>query len=348
MNQEIYRPGKLFISRCISRLIYPFVRIFIRTSSLSNIKKNEIKKILVTEYHCIGDVLIIIPALRLIKSSFPDAELTLVTNSAVSELAAVLKIADKIFSFDFPWTGKSDKINYWEVWDAVKILRRENFDFGIDFKGDIRNLMFLWKTGSKFRLGFDGTGGSYLLSHPLPFPFMTHQRDRALQLLRSIGLNQKIDNSPINIPSGTYNENNFMVLHPGANHIERQWSKRNWIKLVALLKHSHKIALVKTNETVKTITALSEIYPDIFIFSGSLASFGKWLQHQKVLIGMDSIFGKQNPDLTKPQLNGSAYISPEHPCNHKNNHWRLCGECTNTVTPESVFDEITRLQLQSL
>ena len=52
----------------------------------------------------------IIPALRLIKSSFPHAELTLVTNSSVSELAAVLKIADKIFSFDFPWTGQANKI----------------------------------------------------------------------------------------------------------------------------------------------------------------------------------------------------------------------------------------------
>ena len=129
-----------------------------------------------------------------------------------------------------------------------------------------------------------------------------------------------------------------------------------------LLGHSHKIALVKTDDSIKTINALSEIYPNIFIFTGSLASFGKWLQHQKVLIGMDSmavhlagalgvpslaIFGKQNPDLTKPKFNKSAYIPPKHPCNHKNNHWRLCGECTKTVTPESVFDKINDLLLQS-
>ena len=98
MKQEIYHPGNLFLSRFISSLIYPFIRIFIRSPATPNIGKNEIKKILVTEYHCIGDVLMIIPALRLIKSSFPHAELTLVTNSSVSELAAVLKIADKIFS----------------------------------------------------------------------------------------------------------------------------------------------------------------------------------------------------------------------------------------------------------
>ena len=362
MKQEIYRPRNLFLSRFISSLVYPFSRIFISTSSLSNIKNNEIKKILVTEYHCIGDVLIIIPALRLIKSTFPDAELTLVTNSAVSELAAVLEIADKIFSFDFPWTGKTDKIKYWEVWDAIKILRRENFDLGIDFKGDMRNLMFLWKTGSKFRLGFDGTGGSYLLTHSFPFPFLTHQRDRALQLIRLIGLNQKVDNLPINIPNDIDSEKNFIVLHPGANHKERQWSQRNWIKLAKLLDHSYKIALVKTDDSVETINALKEIYPNIFIFTGSLVSFGRWLQHQKILIGMDSmavhlagvlgipslaIFGKQNPELTKPKFNRSAFITSDYPCNHKNNHWRLCRKCTNSVKPESVLDKINDLLLQS-
>ncbi len=360
MKQEIYHPWNLFLSRCISTLLYPFARIFIRSSNPSDIEKKEIKKILVTEYHCIGDVLMIIPALRLLKSSFPDAELTLVTNSTVSELATVLKIADRIFSFDFPWTGKSDKMNYRDVWDISKKLKRENFDLGIDFKGDFRNLIFLWKTASKFRLGFNGTGGAYFLTHPFPFPFRIHQRDRSIQLLRSFGLNQKIDNSPIKVQNGEDDEDKFIVLHPGANHKERRWSKRNWIKLAKLLDHSYKIAVVKTHDSVKTITAISEVFPDIFIFSGSLASIGKWLQHQKALIGMDSmavhlagilgipslaIFGKQNPELTKPKFIGSTIITPEQPCNHKNAHWRLCGECTNSVKPETVFNEIIGLQL---
>tara|TARA_Y100000031_G_C8200115_1_gene375792 strand:+ start:133 stop:1215 length:1083 start_codon:yes stop_codon:yes gene_type:complete len=360
LKQEIYHPRKLIISRFISSLIYPFVRIFIHNPITSDFKKDEIKKILVTEYHCIGDVLMIIPALRLIKSSFPKAELTLLTNSDASALAEVLEIADKIISFDFPWTGKTDKIKYREAWDVAIKLKKENFDLGIDFKGDLRNLIFLWKTGSKFRIGFNGTGGNYFITHPFPFPFTVHQRDRSIQLLRSIGLNKKIDKSIIDIPNSTSDKKDFIVLHPGANHKARQWSKNNWIKLVELLEHSHKIALVKTNDSVKTITYLSEIYPDIFIFSDSLPNFGRWLQHQKMLIGMDSmavhlagvlgipslaIFGKQDPDLTKPKFNNSEFIIPENSCNHKNNHWRLCGKCTNSVKPEAVFEKIKRLQL---
>ena len=362
MKQEVYHPKNLIFSRFISSLIFPFVRIFIHSPNKFDLKKNEIKKILVTEYHCIGDVLMIIPALRLIKSSFPDAELTLLTNTSVSELASVLRIADEIISFDFPWTGETGKRKYREVWDFAKKLKREKFDLGIDFKGDFRNLMFLWKTGSKIRLGFDGTGGSYFLTHPYSFPFTMHQSDRSLRLLRSFGLNQKIDDSRIKLPNTTENEKNCIVLHPGANHKARQWSKNNWIKLVELLKQSHKIALVKTHDSVRTIKALSKIYPDIFIFSGSVASFGKWLQHQKILIGMDSmsvhlagvlgipslaIFGKQNPGLTKPKFNGSTFITPENTCIHKNHHWRLCSDCTNSVTPEAVCNKMNSLNFDS-
>ena len=125
MKQEIYHPWNLFLSRFISSLIYPFAQIFIRSHISSDIEKNEIRKILVTEYHCIGDVLMIIPALRLIKSSFPKAELTLITNVAASELAVVLDIADKIISFDFPWTGKTGKMKYMEAWAVAKKSQQE-------------------------------------------------------------------------------------------------------------------------------------------------------------------------------------------------------------------------------
>ena len=67
--------------------------------------------------------------------------------------------------------------------------------------------------------------------------------------------------------------------------------------------------------------------------------------HLSGILGVPSfaIFGKQDPVLIKPKFKKSTYIPPKYPCNHKNNHWHLYGECTNTVTPESVFDEINRL-----
>ena len=56
-------------------------------------------------------------------------------------------------------------MNYQKVWELTKKLKREKFDLGVDFKGDFRNLIFLWQICSKYRLGFDGTGGSYFLTH---------------------------------------------------------------------------------------------------------------------------------------------------------------------------------------
>jgi ADP-heptose:LPS heptosyltransferase len=67
--------------------------------------------------------------------------------------------------------------------------------------------------------------------------------------------------------------------------------------------------------------------------------------HLAGVLGIPSlaIFGKQNPGLTKPKFNASAYIIPENICSHKNNHWRLCSDCTNSVTPEAVCNKINSL-----
>ena len=359
MNQEIYHPRNLFFSRLISSLIYPIYRGFYPLPSNNDIGKYEIKKILVTEYHCIGDVLMIIPALRLIKSSFPNAELTLLTNSDASELLENFKLADNIISYDFPWTGKKGKTNYQKVWNFAKKLKEEKFDLGIDFKGDFRNLIFLWKTRSRYRLGFNGTGGAYLLTHSFPFPFKIHQSDRAVQLLQLFELNQKIDKSLINIVPNIFDKKKFIVLHPGANHRARQWSVKNWLKLIKLMNNTHKIALVKTDDSKNLVSIILKNFPEIYIFSGSLLRFGQWLQNQKLLIGMDSmavhlagvlgipsiaIFGKQNPKLTGPKYNNSTFLSPDKPCSHRVDHWRLCQYCTNSITPEAVIKKIKSMK----
>ena len=220
-------------------------------------------------------------------------------------------------------------------------------------------MIFLWKTCSRYRLGFNGTGGSYLLTHSFPFPFKTHQSDRAVQLLRLFELNQTIDKSSINIIPNIVDEKDFIVLHPGAKHRERQWSVKNWLKLVKLLNNTHKIALVKTDDSKNLVLILSKYFPELYIFSGSLLRFGQWLQNQKLLIGMDSmavhlagvlgvpsiaIFGKQNPKLTGPQYNSSTFISPDKPCSHRFSHWRLCQYCTNSVKPEAVINKIKSMK----
>ena len=123
-----------------------------------DIKNIKVKTILVTEYHRIGDVIIIAPILESIRSRFPGAKIILICNESAKELAEKFKLADKVFGVSVPWTNWR-----WSVFEWYKIktfantLNLLNIDLAIDFKGDLRNLWFFWSTYPKVSYGYNTT-----------------------------------------------------------------------------------------------------------------------------------------------------------------------------------------------
>ena len=359
MKQEIYHPTWLFLSKLLSSLLHPLWFLFSHPKYFHAFDKSKIKKIIVGEYHCIGDVILIIPALNVLKKSFPDAELTLITNPDTQELVKEMKIVHKVISFQAPWVRGKNK---WKLWmntnSLAVILKQKSYDLGIDFKGDFRNLFFLWKIKPTVRAGFPASGGKYLLTHPFDFPFQLHQRNRALYLLNKLGISISETSKSFSFPKTKDSRCNRIVIHTGANHPERKWPVNHWIALIKLLKKSYNLALVQGEDVQNDTRTILLDYPELEIFNGTLLDFGCWLQNQKLLIGLDSmavhlsslvgvpalaIFGSQNPDLTGPNGNKGHIIRPEKFCLHKRKNWRLCSQCLESVTPNNVNKKIVEI-----
>ena len=89
-----------------------------------------------------------------------------------------------------------------------------------------------------------------------------------------------------------------------------------------------------------------------------LIDFNSWLKNQRLLVGPDSmaghlaaylnipvvsIFGSQNPELTKPIGFNVKVLKPNGNCKHNRKHWRLCKECINMVKPSEVFNVINQV-----
>ena len=103
----------------------------------------KVKTILVTEYHRIGDVIIIAPILKSIRSRFPDAEIILICNESAKKFAEKFNLADKVFGVSVPWTDwKWSAIEWYKIKSFANFLNLLNIDLAIDFKGDLRNLWF--------------------------------------------------------------------------------------------------------------------------------------------------------------------------------------------------------------
>ena len=359
MKQEVYHPAWLVLSKLLSGLLHPLWFLFSHTKYFPAIDKCKIKKIIIGEYHCIGDVILIVPALKILKKHFPDAELTLITNPDTQELAEEMKIVHEVISFQAPWVrGKITLKNWKRAIAFKKHLKKKCYNMGIDFRGDLRNLFFLWFINPTIRIGFTATGGKFLLTHPLIYPFQLHEQERAFFLLKKIGLQFSKTISPIILPKPKDSRSSRIIIHPGANHPERKWPVNHWIALIRLLIKSHNITLIHTEDVQNDTRTILSNYPDLEVFNGSLLDFGGWLQNQKLLIGMDSmavhlssllgvpalaIFGSQNPNLTGPYGEIGHTIKPEKLCLHKRKNWRLCSQCLESVNPESVYQKTVKI-----
>ena len=162
------------ISRLISFFISPFYKILNYFRNNYRITDIEIKTILVTEYHRIGDVLIISPVLKSLKRKFPKAHLILICNREVGQLASHLNLADEISTMNAPWTNWDWSIlSWWDIRSKAKSLSRKQIDLAFDFKGDIRNAWFLWLTRPKISFGYNTTGGNYFFTNPMAVSY-TH------------------------------------------------------------------------------------------------------------------------------------------------------------------------------
>ena len=349
--QGVYSRKALIISNIISFLIFPFFKVLNIFRKNYDLKETTINKILILEYHRIGDAIMILGVLRSLRENYPNSKITLVCNSEAFQLMKNFNIVDNLIPISTPWTDWDftlTKVS--KVLSLIKRLKKQNFDLAFSFKGDIRDNWLLWKVASKISIGYYVTGGRFFLSHPQVFDRSLHQKDRAKYMLKKIGCNTfQAKNKVLN------NEKGCIVFHNGARDFRRRWPKEKWVKLIKLVKKDHKVGIVKVKEGEAILKMLKKSKKDLKVFEGNLVDFKIWLENQKMLICVDSmaghlsaeigvpsitIFGSQNPKLTAPVGAVSEVVKPKQACIHKRDHWRLCKDCISSIREEDVYKKI--------
>jgi len=161
----------------------------------------DIENILVIKLRNIGDVLLIVPALRALKETFPQARLSVLVNPGTGDMLTGNALVDKVIVLDRKEKkqGLAKKVR--GGLGLMKRLRAEGFDMTVDLTGGDRAALTGFSTGARYRLGPDpGTKGfkgkKYLYTHKAPLPAaMTHTVLWNLTLLRPFG----IDTNNLNV-----------------------------------------------------------------------------------------------------------------------------------------------------
>ena len=124
---------------------------------------SRVRRILALRLDRLGDLVMTLPALAMLRQLAMHAEIELAVGSWNKELAHRLTFIDDVRIVDAPWAAWGQKASWSTAVRAIKEGARP--DLVIDFQGDVRAILLMAMTGAPLRAGFGDTGGAHLLTH---------------------------------------------------------------------------------------------------------------------------------------------------------------------------------------
>lgn len=145
-------------------------------------------RILVRATNWIGDAVMSLPALRALRTRFPDAHIAVLAKPWVAALYEGERSIDRII----PLPG-APGLRDWPVKvKAALALRAESFDLAVLFPNSFESALVAYLTGAKRRIGYARDGRSFLLTDAIPLPakgeIPRHERFYYPEMLRRAGL----------------------------------------------------------------------------------------------------------------------------------------------------------------
>jgi heptosyltransferase-2 len=152
------------------------------------ILSNKPAKILIRSTNWIGDAIMTTPAVRSIRSNFPDAEITLLCLPWVADVFAACPHIDHIFIYDKK--GRHQRLA--GRLQLIRELRIRNFDLTILLQNAFEAALITRLAGIPVRAGYSTDGRGLLLSHGVkkhPDIGKKHQVHYYQEMLQGLGLN---------------------------------------------------------------------------------------------------------------------------------------------------------------
>lgn len=106
-------------------------------------------KILAIQFKYLGDAVFLVPALRALREHQPECELHVLVAAEAVPVLEHLPWLTKVW----PMPRTRGKARIRESWPIIRALRRERFDFSVDFVGNDRGAILSLLCGARERLG---------------------------------------------------------------------------------------------------------------------------------------------------------------------------------------------------
>ena len=252
-------------------------------------KINSLKNILIVRNDRFGEFLLIIPALRAIKESYPGSMITAVIDPRIKDLARCVEFIDDLIFW--PNTGHTPA----QKLRLFRALRKSKFDAAIIFNPSKEFNFFAFFSGIPVRVGYDRKAGA-LLTHKIKdlkhFGFK-HEIDYNLELVSLIGAVTNNRDLSLNLKGCITQDAADIVIHPWTSDPVKQWPIENFVELAKRISKelSRKVTIIGgPEESENGNQYFNGLSQNILNLTGktSLNELACLLSKAKLLISADS------------------------------------------------------------
>ncbi|MEK6647251.1 MAG: glycosyltransferase family 9 protein [Candidatus Firestonebacteria bacterium] len=262
-SQRLNRIGNnvwivIFITiRVIGNTVLSILRFLKLIPIIEHFDKGNIKNILLIRTDRIGDFILSTPAIYAVRENFPNAKISLMVTTYISELIIGDPNVDDIILID--------RMCLKTVLKMAKQIRMKNFDLVAVLYPNIWANLLAYLSRAPFRTGYDDKGSGFLLTkwslHPRERGKLKHEVEYTLDILRFYGIDTK--NKKLNVSVTEYGEkkaalflqhhnikeSDIMInIHPGASKIYRRWNKERFAELADKLLLYKNVKVVFTGD----------------------------------------------------------------------------------------------------
>jgi len=324
-------------------------------------------KTLAIKFKYLGDVVLMVPALRALRKADPEGELHVLVAAEAVPLLEPLGLADRIWGL--PRRSRSPV----EVGRLIKTLRAERFDRSIDFVGNDRGAFLSRAIAAQERvgltppLGFLGRQRAYHRCMPDPGGSM-HQIDRDLALLDFLQIDTRDAGEPMLKADPVLADQaaklvppEAALLHLSTSQAKKEWPIHYWSRVADLLEERRIPAIFSAGPSEREQALIQDVlehrpYSRRLPCLESLALFLAAVSRARLLIACDtgplhmaaalggptlSVFGPTPAWQWRPRgsehltLTGSFCTCSPHAHQCTSDPW-----CMAAIRPERVVEEL--------
>jgi ADP-heptose:LPS heptosyltransferase len=221
------------------------------------------KRILLMRLERIGDLLMVLQAIAMVRGLAPEARIDLVVGSWNLALARLIPGVDSVETLDVPWMARGERGLSWPaLLRHARAWRLRKYDLAINFEPDIRSNYLLAISRAQRRIGFVSGGGGALLTDAVTPDPRAHIADNARALVeRAFGsVAQGFSPGTLMIPddarrraaelvSAAQNGARLVGIQPAAGRQIKEWDPIRFAQVGAEIARTRNASVVLVGST---------------------------------------------------------------------------------------------------